>query len=86
MGKTVDVTIPVTPEAAARMADPAIRAKVSAMVNLWLGPSGENVAAELADEFAQAKAAADATGLTEEMVRAELAAWKAERRAKRSAE
>lgn len=80
--KTVDVTIAVLPETAARMADPGVRARVAAVVNHLLGPSGSEVAEELGALFAEAKQAAAAAGLTDDMIRAELARWKLERRAR----
>jgi hypothetical protein len=80
---TVDVTLPVLPETAERMADPAIRAKVVAMINHLLGPSGAEVAAELKGIFEEAHEIARATGLTQQMINAEIKAYRAEQDAKR---
>jgi hypothetical protein len=66
MDKTVDVTIPVDPEAAAALASRVLRPHS--------GPS------PLAQAIAEMKADARAAGLTDADIDAELAAYNAERR------
>jgi hypothetical protein len=78
MDKTVDVTIPVEPEAAAALADARNREAVGRLVSRVLrprfGPSS------LARAIAEMKAEARAAGLTDADIDAELAAYNAERR------
>jgi hypothetical protein len=82
MGNTVDVTIPVDPEAAAALADARNRAAVGRLVSRVLRPrSGPT---PLAQAIAELKAAARIAGLTDEDIDAELAAYNAERRDRRS--
>jgi hypothetical protein len=78
MDSTVDVTIPVEPEAAAALADARKRAAVGRLVSRVLRPrSGPSA---LAQAIAQLKAEARAAGLTDADIDAELAAYNAERR------
>ncbi len=79
MDSTVDVTIPVEPEAAATLADARNRAAVGRLVSRVLRPrSGPSA---LAQAIAELKAEARAAGLTDEDIDAELVAYNAERRA-----
>ncbi len=82
MDDTVDVTIPVDPAAAATLADARNREAVGRLVSRVLhprpGPS------PLAQAIAELKAAARAAGLTDADIDAELAAYNAERRDRRS--
>jgi hypothetical protein len=78
MGKMVDVTIPVEPEAAAALADARNREAVGRLVSRVLRPrSGPS---PLARAIAEMKAEARAAGLTDAEIDAELAAYNAERR------
>ena len=78
MDKTVDVTIPVEPEAAAALADARNREAVGRLVSRIFHPgSGPTL---LAQAIAVIKADARATGLSDEDIDAELAAYNAERR------
>jgi hypothetical protein len=81
MNDTVEVSIPVEPEAAAALADPRTRESIGRLISRVLrrrpGPSS------LAEALADAKAAARASGLTDEDVDAELAAYNTERRDQR---
>jgi hypothetical protein len=78
MDRTVDVTIPVEPEAAATLADARNREAVGRLVSRVLrshsGPS------PLAQAIAEMKADARAAGLTDAEIDAELAAYNRERR------
>jgi hypothetical protein len=78
MDRTVDVTIPVEPEAAATLADARNREAVGRLVCRVLrshsGPS------PLAQAIAEMKADARAAGLTDAEIDAELAAYNRERR------
>jgi hypothetical protein len=82
MDNTVDVTIPVDPEAAATLADARNREAAGRLVSRVLrarsGPS------PLAQAIAELKAAARTAGLTDADIDAELAAYNAERRDRRS--
>jgi hypothetical protein len=83
MHRTVEVTIPVEPEAAAALADARNREAVGRLVSRVLRPrSGPS---PLARAIAEMKADAKGTGLTDADIDAELAAYNAERR-DRSAE
>jgi hypothetical protein len=78
MDRTVDVTIPVEPEAAAALADARNREAVGRLVSRVLRPrSGPS---PLAQAIAEMKADAIAAGLTDADIDAELAAYNAERR------
>jgi hypothetical protein len=78
MADTVDVTIPVEPEAAAALADARNREAVGRLVSRVLRPrSGPS---PLADAIAAMKSDARAAGLTDADIDAELAAYNAERR------
>jgi hypothetical protein len=84
MDRTVDVTIPVEPEAAAALADARNREAVGRLVSRVLRPrSGPS---PLAEAIAEMKAAARAAGLTDADIDAELAAYNAERRDRRTAD
>ena len=78
MDDTVDVTIPVEPEAAARLADVRNREAVGRLVSRVLRPrSGPS---PLAQAIAALKADARAAGLSDTDIDAELAAYNAEHR------
>ncbi len=78
MDKTVDVTIPVEPEAAAALADVRNREAVGRLVSRVLRPrSGPS---PLAEAIAEMKADVAAAGLTDADIDAELAAYNSERR------
>lgn len=78
MNDTVDVTIPVEPEAAARLADVRNREAVGRLVSRVLRPrSGPS---PLAQAIAALKADARAAGLSDSGIDAELAAYNAEHR------
>ena len=82
MDRTVDVTIPVEPEAAAALADARNREAVGRLVSRVLRPrSGPN---PLAEAIVELKAEARAAGLTDAEIEAELAAYNAERRDRRA--
>jgi hypothetical protein len=78
MADTVEVTIQVAPEAAAALTDARSRAAIGRLVSRVLRPRAGRT--ELADAIAALKADARATGLTDEAIDAELAAYNAERR------
>jgi hypothetical protein len=84
MNATVDVTIPVDPDAAAALSDARNREAVGRLVSRILhphpGPS------PLARAIAEMRSAARAAGLTDADIDAELAAYNAERRAGRTVE
>lgn len=78
MDSTVDVTIPVEPEAAAALADARNREAVGRLVSRVLRPrSGPSA---LAQAIAELKAEVRAVGLTDAEIDAELASYNAERR------
>ena len=78
MENTVDVTIPVEPEAAAALADVRNREAIGRLVSRVLRPrSGPS---PLAQAIAEMKAAARAAGMTDADIDAELATYNAERR------
>ena len=77
MSERVDITLSVDPDTARRLADPAIRARVESELEAFTRKIGVDL---LMEAIAAAKHEARANGLTDEMVEAELAAWKAERR------
>jgi hypothetical protein len=78
MGKTVDVTIPVEPEAAAALADARNREAVGRLVSRVLRPASGPT--PLARAIAEMKADARAAGLSDADIDAELAAYNTERR------
>lgn len=81
MDNTVDVTIPVEPEAAAALVDARNRAAVGRLVSRVLRPrSGPSA---LAQAITELKAEARAAGLTDTDIDADLAAYNAERRGRR---
>ncbi len=79
MDDIVMVPIPVTPEAAAALADEARRRKVGKLVSDILRPSSP-ADDPLAVLIAEIKAESRAGGLKDEEIEAELAAYNAERR------
>lgn len=82
MDTTVDVTIPVEPEAAAALADARNREAVGRLVSRVLRPrSGPSA---LAQAIAELKAEARAAGLTDADIDAELADYNAEHRDRRA--
>ena len=84
MDNTVDVTIPVDSEAATTLADARNREAVGRLVSRVLRPrSGPS---PLAQAIAELKAEARTAGLTDVDIDAELAAYNAERRDRRSAD
>ena len=78
MNKTVDVTIPVEPEAAAALSDARNRQAVGRLVSRVLRPGSGPT--PLAQAIADMKAVARASGLTDADIDTELAAYNAERR------
>jgi hypothetical protein len=78
MDKTVDVTIPVEPEAAAGLADARNREAVGRLVSRVLRPRAGP--SPLARAIAELKAEARAVGLSDAEIDAELVAYNAERR------
>jgi hypothetical protein len=84
MEKTVDVIIPVEPEAAAALVDARNREAVGRLVSRVLRPvSGPS---PLAQAIAEMKADARAVGLSDAEIDAELAAYNAERRERGTAD
>ena len=82
MDDTIEVPIPVEPEAAAALADARNRAAIGRLVSRVLRPrSGPS---PLAQAIAELKTEARASGLTDADVDAELAAYNAERRDRRA--
>jgi hypothetical protein len=78
VGDTIDVTIPVEPEAAAALVDARNREAVGRLVSRVLRPrSGPSALAQAIKEM---KADARTAGLTDADIDAELAAYNAERR------
>jgi hypothetical protein len=78
MGTTVDVTIPVDPEAAVALADARNREAIGRLVSRVLRPHAGPT--PLARAIAEIKSDARAAGLTDEDIDAELAAYNTERR------
>ncbi len=78
MDGTVDVIIPVDPEAAAALADVRNRLAVGRLVSRVLRPQAGP--SPLAQAISDMKAEARAAGLTDADIDAELAAYNAERR------
>ena len=78
MDTSIDVTIPIEPEAAAALTDPRNREAVGRLISRVLRPrSGPSA---LARAIAELKSEVRAAGLTDEEIDAELAAYNAERR------
>ena len=78
MPNTIDVTIPVEPEAAAVLADARNREAMGRLVSRVLRPRAGP--SPLAQAIAELKAEARTAGLTDADIDAELAAYNAERR------
>jgi hypothetical protein len=79
MGKLVRVEIEVTPEAAAKLADPVELRRAGALVSRMIGARGTEDD-PLVRLLRETQKAAEEAGLTEADVEAELAAYNAERR------
>jgi hypothetical protein len=77
MDDMVDVTIPVDPDVARALEDPARREAAGRVLSGLL--KGGQIRDVLAEAIADVKREARANGLTDEDVDAELAAWRAER-------
>jgi hypothetical protein len=78
MDKTVDVSIPVEPAAAATLVDARNRDAIGRLVSRVLRPRAGP--SPLAQAIAELKADAKAAGLTDADIDTELAAYNAERR------
>jgi hypothetical protein len=81
MDKTVDVVIPVEPEAAAALVDSRNREAVGRLISRVLRPASGPT--PLAQAIADMKAEARSAGLTDAEIGAELTAHKAERRGRK---
>jgi hypothetical protein len=79
---TVDVTIPVEPEAAVALSDTRNREAVGRLISRILKPHAHP--SPLAHAIAELKAEVKAVGLADAEIDAELAAYNAERRDHRS--
>ncbi|MGH7050535.1 MAG: hypothetical protein ACRD1C_14225 [Terriglobales bacterium] len=79
MDTTVEVTLPIDAEAAKALNSPARREAAGRYLSSLL--KGGRVRDVLAEAIADAKQEARAGSLTDEDIDAELAAWRAERRA-----
>lgn len=79
VGNVVMIPIPVSPEAATALGDPARRARVGRLISDILHPAGPE-ADPMAALIAEVKAVARTDGLTDAEIDAELAAYNAERR------
>jgi hypothetical protein len=79
MDNTVDVTIPVEPEAARALESPARREAAGRYLSGLL--KGGGLRDVLGEAIADAKREARANGLTDEDIDTELEAWRAERQA-----
>lgn len=79
MDRTVDVTIPLEPEAARCLESPERRQAIGRYLSGLL--KGGRLRDVLAEAIADAKREARAAGLTDQEVEAELAVWRSERRA-----
>ena len=82
MDRTVDVTIPVEPEAAAALADARNREAVGRLVSRVLRPRAGP--SPLGQAIAELKAEARAADLSDADIDAELTAYNAERRDRRT--
>ena len=78
MNDRVDVTIPVEPEVAKALENPARREAAGRVLSGLL--KGGHLRDTLAEAIADAKREARAKDLTDEAIDAELQAWRAERR------
>lgn len=78
MDKSIDVTIPIEPEAAAALTDPRNREAIGRLISRVLRPRSGSSA--LARAIAELKLEVRAAGLTDAEIDAELAAYNAERR------
>ncbi len=78
MDNTVDVTIPVEPEAARVLEDPQRRAALGRYISSLL--RGGRIHDALAEAIADVKREARAAGLTDQEIDAELNIWRAERK------
>ena len=79
MSERVDVTLSVDPDTARQLGDAEVRARVEAELERLT----RKVAVDLLIEVIEAAGRdAEARGLTEDILNEELAAWKAERRAR----
>jgi hypothetical protein len=78
MAKTVDVTIPIEPDAAAALGDARNREAIGRLISRVLRPHGGP--SPLAEAIAEMKADARAAGLSDADIDAELATYNAERR------
>jgi hypothetical protein len=78
MGNTVDVTIPVEPEAAAALADTRNREAVGRLISRVF--SSRTGPSPLAEAIAALKVEVRRAGLTDAEINAELASYNAERR------
>jgi hypothetical protein len=79
MDSTIEVTIPVGPEAAKALETPARREAVGRYLTALLKDG--RLPRILSEAIADAKREARASGLTDEDIDAELEAWRAERQA-----
>lgn len=79
MDKTVDVTIPIDAKVAGALDSPVRREALGRYLSALL--KGGRLRDALAEAIADAKREARAAGLTDEDIDAEIAAWRAERRA-----
>ena len=77
MSSTVEVSIPMDPEAAQALQSRARREAAGRYLSSML--SGERAGDFLAEAIAEAKQEARASGLTDEDVDAELKVWRSER-------
>jgi hypothetical protein len=77
MDTTIEVSIPVDPDAASMLADPQKRAEMGQLISTVLRESAEQDPLIRAIRAVQADVRA--SGITEAEIDAELAAWKAER-------
>jgi len=81
MDKTIDVVIPVEPEAAEALADSRNREAVGRLISRVLRPTSGPT--PLAQAIADMKAEARSAGLADAEIDAELVAYKAERRGRK---
>jgi hypothetical protein len=79
MDTTVNVTLPIDAEAAKVLDSPARREAAGRYLSSLL--KGGRVRDVLAEAITEAKLEARASGLTDEVVNAELEAWRTERKA-----